>query len=141
MFYDYNQYTPPLEIDDQGASLKSFENFEAILPKTNEIQHLLSTAENLLKTNKIKEALKIYEFSLNQAESCMNKEEFKSFFEKTLKELNLASLKLINANDSKAGFEIISQNFHNEFQELLQNADELLKTEKITPAMKNYEKS
>ena len=71
----------------------------------------------------------------------MNREEFKIFFQKTINDLNLISLKLMNIKNSKEGFEIISQTFQNDFQKLIQNTDGLLKTEKITEALKSYESS
>lgn len=71
----------------------------------------------------------------------MNREEFKIFFQKTINDLNLISLKLMNIKNSKEGFEIISQTFQNDFQNLLQSTDGLLKSEKITEALKSYESS
>lgn len=68
--FDYNQYSPPIELETEPPLRKnsknsiSNENEIGNQADPSEIQYLLGTAESLLKTNKIKEALRIYEYSI-----------------------------------------------------------------------------
>jgi len=76
---------------------------------------------------------------LKQAENLMNKNDFKEFFQKTLKDLNFSSLKLINKRNSEEGFKSIADRFQNNLQKMLQKADETLKEGNIKEALQIYD--
>ena len=69
----------------------------------------------------------------------MNKDDFKDFFTKTIKELNLISIKLMNNKKSQEGFEIISSGYQDNLQKMLQKADEALKSNNVKEALQTYD--
>lgn len=142
------KFNPP----DKSHSLSY--DFSAKALNMSQFQSLLQNAEGLLQKNQIKEALKLYEHStifhfnsvinikkkgLNQAEGLMNKEDFKEFFQRTIKELNLISLKLMNRKNSSEGFEILSAGHQNNLQKTIRKADDCLKSYNIKEALQTYD--
>ena len=69
----------------------------------------------------------------------MNKEDFREFFQRTIKELNLISLKFMNRKNSSECFEILSAGYQNNFQKTIQKADECLKSYNIKEALQIYD--
>lgn len=68
----------------------------------------------------------------------MNQEEFKSFFQKTIKDLNMISVKLMNKKNSVEEFELLSSH-QDQLQQTLQKADQTLKSNQIKEALQIYD--
>lgn len=69
----------------------------------------------------------------------MNQEEFKDFFQKTIKDLNVISVKLMNRKNSSEEFELLSSGYQDHLQKTLQKADETLKSNNIKEALQIYD--
>jgi hypothetical protein len=79
---------------------------------------------------------------LNQAEGLLNQDDFKNFFQKTIKDLNIYYLKLMNKkpqNQNEDGFKHLSSQYQTSLQSALQKADETLKSGNIKEALGIYD--
>lgn len=72
----------------------------------------------------------------------MNQEDFKGFFQKTLKDLNIYYLRLMNKRPQNSGeenFKLLPPQYQNSLQSTLQKADETLKRGNIKEALSIYD--